>query len=209
MTEPNPRSGQLWVVSAPSGVGKSTILKAVLEQRPELRFSVSCTTRTPRPGEVPGRDYHFIRRAEFEAGIGAGRFLEWARVHEHFYGTDRAPIEAWLRANHDVVLDIDVQGARQVRVAWPGLITVFILPPSLAILEQRLRDRGTETPDQVARRLAAARRELEEAGSYDYLIVNDRLADAVADCLAVIRAARLTRSRQAERARVFFHLERP
>ncbi|PIU32411.1 MAG: guanylate kinase [Syntrophobacteraceae bacterium CG07_land_8_20_14_0_80_61_8] len=209
MTEPSGGSGQLWVVSAPSGVGKSTILKAVLEQEPELRFSVSRTTRAPRPGEVPGRDYHFISRAEFEAGIGAGRFLEWARVHDQFYGTDRAPIETWLQAGHDVILDIDVQGARQVRAAAPGLLSVFILPPSFAILEQRLRGRGTEAPDQVARRLGVARRELEEVTSYDYLIVNDRLAEAVADCLAVIRAARLTRLRQAERARAFFHLERP
>jgi len=209
VTEPSGGSGQLWVVSAPSGVGKSTILKAVLEQEPELRFSVSRTTRAPRPGEVPGRDYHFISRAEFEAGIGAGRFLEWARVHDQFYGTDRAPIETWLQAGHDVILDIDVQGARQVRAAAPGLLSVFILPPSFAILEQRLRGRGTEAPDQVARRLGVARRELEEVTSYDYLIVNDRLAEAVADCLAVIRAARLTRLRQAERARAFFHLERP
>jgi len=209
VTEPSGGSGQLWVVSAPSGVGKSTILKAVLEQEPELRFSVSRTTRAPRPGEVPGRDYHFISRTEFEAGIGAGRFLEWARVHDQFYGTDRAPIETWLQAGHDVILDIDVRGARQVRAAAPGLLSVFILPPSFAILEQRLRGRGTEAPDQVARRLGVARRELEEVTSYDYLIVNDRLAEAVADCLAVIRAARLTRLRQAERARAFFHLERP
>lgn len=202
------RPGRLFVVSAPSGVGKTTILQAVLQQQPELRFSVSCTTRAPRPGEVPGRHYHFLDRDDFAAGIRAGRFLEWAEVHGELYGTDGSPIHRWLQAGRDVVLDIDVQGARQVRAAIPAVRTLFILPPSFEVLMERLGNRGTESPDQLKRRLGAAERELQEAPWYDYLVVNDRLPEAIADCLAVIRADRCSRARQAHRVQAFFHPSR-
>jgi guanylate kinase len=196
-------SGQLFVVSAPSGAGKSTIIRAVLSECPGLKFSVSCTTRQPRADEAPGRDYHFISREEFVEGIASDRFLEWAEVHGHFYGTDAHRIEEWLGAGFDVLLDIDVQGARQVRCAYPRVRTVFILPPSLEVLEGRLTDRGTETAEQFAIRSAAARREVLDAPWFDFVIVNDVLEEAVADLKAILRSGRCRRESQASRVRAF------
>lgn len=198
-----PPGGQLFVVSAPSGVGKTTIIRPVLENRPDLRFSVSCTTRSPRPGEVPGKDYHFLTREEFVAGIQAGRFLEWAEVHGKFYGTDGERIDRWLKSGDDVLLDIDVQGARQVRSVFPSAHTIFILPPSMDVLEERLRGRGTESPEQLTRRLAAARVEIQQFPWYDFVIVNDVLEEAIADLNAILRACRCDRAVQAPRLRSF------
>lgn len=196
--------GQLFVVSAPSGVGKTTLIRALCEGWPELRFSVSCTTRPARSGEIPGKDYQFLSREEFLTGIEADRFLEWAQVHGKYYGTDGRQVEQWLAAGHDVLLDIDVQGALQVRCAFPRANTIFILPPSLETLRERLQNRGTETPEQLSRRLAAAHQEIQEAPWYDYIIVNDILADAVADLNAVLRACRCRHHYQAPRLRAFF-----
>lgn len=198
------QDGLLFVVSAPSGVGKTTLIRALCESWPELHYSVSCTTRAARAGEVPGKDYHFLSREDFLAGIEAGRFLEWAQVHGEYYGTDGRQVTDWLTAGDDVLLDIDVQGARQVRCAFPRAHTIFILPPSLEILRERLQNRGTETPEQLARRLAAARHEIQEAPWYEYLIVNDVLATAVADLNAVLRACRCQHRYQAPRLRPFF-----
>ncbi len=200
---PPAASGQLFIVSAPSGVGKSTIIRSVLEECPKLKFSVSCTTRPPRPEEVPGKDYHFIAKEEFRNGIDSGRFLEWAEVHGEYYGTDVHPIEKWLKAGNNVLLDIDVQGARLVRCAYPAAQTIFILPPSLNILEERLRSRGTESEEQLAIRFAAAQRELLEAPWYDYIVINDDLQEAIADMKAILRAGRCSRTVQSTKLRAF------
>lgn len=186
--------GFVLVLSAPSGCGKSTILKKVMARLPGLVFSVSHTTRQPRPGEENGRDYHFVSKEEFVAIRDAqpSGFLEWAEVHGNYYGTSRREVESQLVRGCDVVLDIDVQGAAQVcRQIDP--VTVFIVPPSLAELEQRLRSRGTETEASLALRLANAEKELSEAQAYTYYIVNDDLTEAVESLRAIIIA---TRSRQ-------------
>lgn len=196
-------SGQLFIISAPSGVGKSTLIRNILSECPKLRYSVSCTTRPPRPEETPGIDYCFLSKKEFLSGIGSGRFLEWAEVHGQYYGTDAIPIEKWLKSGNDVLLDIDIQGARLVRCAYPSALTIFILPPSMNVLEERLRSRGTETPEQLSIRIAAAQSELQEAPWYDYIVVNDKLEEAILDLKAILRAGRCGRFVQAPRLRAF------
>lgn len=201
--------GQLFVISAPSGVGKTTLVQSVLRETPALRFSISCTTRPPRSGEKDGKDYHFISREAFLEGIQAGRFVEWAQVHGAFYGTDRSKLDEWLKAGVDVLLDIDVQGARQVRCLYADAHHIFILPPSLEILEQRLRKRDTESEEQMAARLAAARIELREAPWYDFLVVNDVLETAASDLIAIIRASRCRRIAQGHRIKAFLDPDPP
>jgi len=196
-------AGQLFILSAPSGVGKSTIISKVIAACPKLRFSISCTTRPMRSEEVAGRDYHFLSREEFERGIKSGRFLEWAEVHGHLYGTDGRVMEKWLKAGDDVLLDIDVQGARMVRCAYPLAQTIFILPPSMDVLEERLRKRASETEEQFAIRISAARREILESPWYDYIIINDSLQEAVDDLKAILRAGRSSRAIQAFRLKAF------
>jgi guanylate kinase len=186
----------LFVLSAPSGGGKTTILKKVMAGLPGLVFSVSHTTRPPRPGEVDGRDYHFVSQQEFQAMRGGtpSGFLEWAEVHGNLYGTDRAEVERQLQAGLDVILDIDVQGALQVqRAAAP--VMIFIAPPSLAELEARLRRRGTESEDTIRLRLDNARKELERIDRYEYLIINDRLEIAIDSLRSIIVAERCRRRR--------------
>ena len=194
---PPATTGQLFIVSAPSGVGKSTIIRTVIASCPNLKFSVSCTTRPIRPGEVTGKDYHFLSMEEFLRGINSGRFLEWAEVHGHLYGTDRRLVEKWLKAGDDVLLDIDVQGARLVHCAYPAAPTIFILPPSMHVLEERLRKRATETEEQLVIRVAAAGRELLESSWYDYIIINDNLQEAIEDLKAILRASRSSRATRA------------
>lgn len=198
-----PARGLLFVVSAPSGVGKTTLIRPILSQMPNLRFSVSWTTRQPRQGEVPGIHYHFKTREEFLLGIEVGRFLEWAEVHGEYYGTDGEQVEEWLTGGNDVLLDIDFQGARLVRCTYPAARTIFILPPSLEVLRQRLQDRGTESQEQLVRRLAAAQREILEAPWYDYLLVNNILEEALADFMAILRASRCERAFQAPTLKPF------
>ncbi|MCU0588312.1 MAG: guanylate kinase [Syntrophobacteraceae bacterium] len=202
-------SGRLFIVSAPSGVGKTTIIQSVLPRWPKLRYSVSCTTRKPRAGEVSGRDYHFLSREAFLEGIQKGRFLEWAEVHGEYYGTDGNVVESWTQAGHDVLFDIDVQGARQVLSCHPTATTVFILPPSMASLEARLSGRGTESEAQLGKRLAAAAAEMAQAPWYDYLIVNDDLAEAVADFESILRAVRCRREYQVPQLRTLLTLPSP
>jgi len=183
--------GNLFVISAPSGAGKSTILKKLLAAVPNLAFSVSHTTRAPRPGESNGREYHFVDRATFEGMREKLAFLEWAEVHGNLYGTSRAAIEAQQAQGIDVFLDIDVQGARQLREQQlPGAVFLFIAPPSLAELEKRLRGRGTDPEETVQLRLNNARREMEDADRYDYLVINDQLDEAVEILRAVVIAER-------------------
>ncbi|HIJ89814.1 MAG: guanylate kinase [Desulfobulbaceae bacterium] len=183
--------GNLFVISAPSGAGKSTLLKKLLAKVPHLAFSVSHTTRNPRPGESNGREYHFVDRPTFEGMRDDQAFLEWAEVHGNLYGTSRAAIEAQQAKGIDVFLDIDVQGASQLRdCRHPGAIFLFIAPPSWQELERRLRGRGTDPEETVQLRLNNARREMEDAGCYDYLIINDRLEEAVDTLRAVVIAER-------------------
>lgn len=189
-------SGRLFIVSAPSGVGKTTIIQSALSRWPSVRFSVSCTTRKPRPGEVSGRDYHFLSRREFLEGVERSRFLEWAEVHGELYGTDGEAVERWIESGSDVLFDIDVQGARQVLITHPSATTIFILPPSTEILEARLSKRGTESEAQLRKRLETATAEMAQAPWYDFLIVNDDLDEAIADFESILRATRCMRRHQ-------------
>ena len=179
----------LVVVSAPSGAGKTSLCQEVVRRVPGLAHSVSYTTRPSRAHEVAGRDYHFVDEATFQRMVTAGDFAEWASVHGHHYGTSRLLLETHFGAGQDVILDIDVQGAKQVRCnAQP--VTVFIAPPSLAELERRLRGRGTESEESLRRRLNNAEKEMQAADAYTYLIVNDRLEQAVLELKSVIIAER-------------------
>ncbi|MBS64082.1 guanylate kinase [Salinisphaera sp.] len=177
------RRGQLYVISAPSGAGKTSLTHAVIERLAargrKARFSVSYTTRAARPGEVDGEDYHFVSVADFEAMIAVGAFLEHARVFDRYYGTSAAETERWLAHGQDVVLDIDWQGARQVRARNADVVSIFIRPPSREELERRLRSRASDDDAQIQRRLAEADDELARADEYDHQIVNDVFDDAV------------------------------
>ncbi|HSH14078.1 MAG TPA: guanylate kinase [Desulfurivibrionaceae bacterium] len=183
--------GQLFIISAPSGAGKTTILRQVMAELPGLAFSVSHTTRAPRAGEVNGQDYHFVDRGTFERLRATGDFLEWAEVHTNLYGTSRSAVAGQLAAGLDVILDIDVQGARQVRtIPELAAISLFILPPSLAELENRLSGRGTDAPEVIRLRLENAILEISESTGYDHRIINAKLDEAVEMVKAVILAAR-------------------
>ncbi|GAA5174571.1 guanylate kinase [Niveibacterium umoris] len=183
--------GQLYIVSAPSGAGKTTLVRGLLEQDAGIRLSVSHTTRAPRPGEVDGQHYHFTDRAAFEALRAGGGFLESAEVHGNLYGTSRAWIEAQMATGMDILLEIDWQGARQVRLAFPQAVGIFILPPSLEELERRLRGRNSDSDAVIARRLEAARGEMEHVDEFHYCIINKDLAEAHADLLAIVRSCRV------------------
>ena len=192
-------AGNLYVVAAPSGAGKTTLVRLLLEQEASVQLSVSFTTRRPRPGEQNGCDYHFVDTAAFQAMIARQEFLEWAEVHGNFYGTSKKWIIERLAPDHDVLLEIDWQGAQQVRSAFPGAIGIFILPPSMEDLTRRLTGRGTDSTDVIARRLATARAEMRHVEEFDYVIINDSLEQALDDLRAVVRASRLTLA--AQRAR--------
>ena len=183
------------ILSAPSGGGKTTIARALLARRPELGYSVSCTTRSPRPGEVQGRDYYFMTRSEFLAERERGAFAESAEVHGNLYGTLRSEVERVMAGGKHVVMDIDVQGAVQFIRAFPQSVTIFILPPSAAVLLERLRGRNTESAAQLAARLQSALQELQHVGEYEYVIVNDDLERAVASVEAILDAEVVSRER--------------
>lgn len=193
------RRGFCFVIAAPSGTGKSSLSRALLREQPELRLSVSITTRAPRPGEVDGNHYYFRSRDEFEALRETGGLLEWAHVfgRETLYGTPRAPVEAALAAGQDMVFTIDWQGFRQMRAAiGSDVVGVFLLPPSLAELEQRLRLRGEDSEAEVARRMASTYGEMEHAPEFDYVVVNQDFEAALADLRAILRAERRAVRRQ-------------
>lgn len=181
------RRGILFIVSGPSGAGKTTLSSAALGTFEGLSLSVSCTTRSPRGGETDGVEYRFVDGARFDAMIAGGELAEWAEVHGHRYGTPRAPIDAAIREGRDILLDIDVQGARQIKAVWPGAVSVFLAPPDRATLEARLRGRGTDDDATVRRRLDNACREIERAPDYDFVIVNRGREEAIAQFTSIVR----------------------
>lgn len=192
-------TGTLYIISAPSGAGKTSLVRALVGAEPDIGVSVSHTTRPARSGERDGQDYWFVSVDAFERMIAAGEFLEHARVFDNLYGTSRGAVESELRAGRDVILEIDWQGARQVREAMPECVSIFILPPSRAELERRLRARGQDSDDVIAGRMSAARDEMSHYGEYDYLVINDRFDDALAELRVIFRARRLRREARLER----------
>jgi len=189
------RRGTLVVVSAPSGAGKTTLCHEVRLLVPDLHYSVSYTTRKPRNGEVSGTDFHFVDAAEFEAMRARDEFAEWAQVHGHYYGTPAQPLEAALARGLDVLLDIDTNGARQLRARYPEAVSVFIMAPSHAELDARLRERKSDAAGEIARRLSRAREEIAAWREYDYLIINRDVKEAVDQLATLIQAERCRTSR--------------
>ncbi|MCB9794141.1 MAG: guanylate kinase [Alphaproteobacteria bacterium] len=187
-----PDRGALFVVTGASGTGKTTLVKEALAVVPGIQWSVSATTRAPRRGEVDGRDYHFLTRERFDALLGEGAFLEWAEVYGNRYGTLRGPVEGALREGRSVLLEIDLAGARQVRVAYPEAVSIFVLPRSVADLERRLRARATDSEQVIQRRVRDARLQIAGCGEFDYLVVNDELGTAH-DCFQAILVSELQR----------------
>jgi guanylate kinase len=192
-------SGNLFIVSAPSGAGKSSLVAGLLKADDKIKLSVSYTTRAPRAGELHGREYYFISKEKFEAMIAAGEFLESALVHGNYYGTSKAWIAGQRAAGSDILLEIDWQGAQQVRRVFPDVIGVFILPPSFETLVSRLNTRAQDAPDVIARRLSVARDEISHVVEFDYVIINDKFDEAVQDLVAVVRAQRLRLDAQTAR----------
>lgn len=197
-------AGRLFVISAPSGAGKTTLTRMLLAADPAIKLSISTTTRSPRPGEVDGREYHFVEPSRFEAMRDAGEFLEWAHVHGNYYGTSKRWIVEQRASGHDVLLEIDWQGAQQVRQAFADPVGIFILPPSIDALRERLVGRGQDSDEVIARRLAAARAEMCHVSEFDYVIINKDLAQALVDLKTVVGAARLTcAAQQASQSALF------
>jgi len=190
------RAGSIVIVSAPSGSGKSTLIRRLLASDPALQFSISYTTRPPRPGERKGRDYFFVSDTNFRKMAASGQFAEWANVFGHFYGTSNRQLRAAQTQGKDLLLDIDVQGHRQVRRRFPDAVSVFLLPPSYHELERRLRRRHSDAPEVIASRLANARRELGHWREYDYLVVNDKLPEAARALRGIVTASRFRRTVQ-------------
>jgi guanylate kinase len=200
----NPSEGVLYIVSAPSGAGKTSLVKALLKTDPAIRLSVSYTTRAPRPGETDGRDYHFASRKQFETMLAEREFLEHAEVYGNFYGTSKGSIARDLNAGHDVLLEIDWQGAEQVKQHFPQSASIFILPPSFNALRTRLIGRGQDSEEVIERRMAAAAHDVAHADAFDYIIVNDDFDHALQDLVAITRSIRLEAARQLKRHAALF-----
>lgn len=190
-------TGTLYIISAPSGAGKTSLVKALLAQDPQVRVSVSHTTRAPRPGEVDGVDYYFVDPTTFDALVDAGNFLEHAKVFANQYGTSRSQIQAQLRQGIDVILEIDWQGAQQVRQQMPEACSIFILPPSRAALHDRLRGRGQDSATVIAQRMTQAVSEMQHYAEFEYLVINDSFATALAQLQSIFTARRLRLAVQA------------
>lgn len=191
--------GNIFIVSAPSGAGKTSLVRALLEADPRVKLSVSYTTRAPRPGEVEGQHYHFVDLNAFMQLLNRGDFLESAEVYGNHYGTSQRWIENQLALGLDILLEIDWQGAAQVRKLMPQVISIFVLPPSIAALQARLTDRGQDAAEVIAKRLAAAREDMGHFGEFDYVIINDDFALAAADLQAIVKASRLQLANQVQR----------
>lgn len=197
--------GLLFIVAAPSGTGKTTLVHQLLARMPDIASSISTTTRAPRPGEANGRDYHFVDEATFQAQLEAGTFLEWAKVHGNYYGTSKHWILEAAAEGRDTILEIDWQGAAQIRKAMPNkTVSVFVVPPSAEILAKRLIGRETDSAEVIQRRLAAAHEEMRHIHEFEYVIINDVLETALEELIAIVRAARLTYAQQKERHPAFF-----
>jgi guanylate kinase len=184
------RQGIVFILSAPSGAGKTTLYHELRKIHPEIKLSVSCTTRVRREGERDGWDYHFISARQFDTMRARGEFAEWANVHGNLYGTPRKVLDQSIRTGRDILLDIDVQGARKIKSAYPDAVSIFVLPPSLAELKRRLSARGTDDPEVIRRRLANAQGEMGQIIHYDYFIVNRRVEEAIKRLCAVVEAER-------------------
>ena len=196
--QPSPlskRHGIIFILSAPSGAGKTTLYNSLRDIYPDIRLSLSCTTRARRRGEISGRDYRFITERQFDALKRRGEFAEWAHVHDYFYGTPKKPLDRAIKAGRDIFLDIDVQGAQKIKHAYPEAVAVFVLPPSMAELKRRLSARGTDGRAIIARRLANARGEIGEIIKYDYYVVNREVGAAVKSLSAIVEAERARTSR--------------
>jgi len=200
-TETNEGRGILFVVSSPSGGGKGTLIQRVLKQVPNLSYSVSYTTRAPRNGEVNGREYFFVTPEEFEAMVAANDFLEWAQVHSKLYGTARQQVVREVSEGRDIILEVDVQGAASVRQLVADAVSIFILPPSFAVLKQRLQARGTDSPEELDLRLRNAPTELKDYSAFQYVILNDDLDRAANQMTAIVHAERARLSRQETKVR--------
>lgn len=192
-------SGSLYIVAAPSGAGKSSLVNALLAREPDIQLSISYTSRGPRPGETEGAHYHFVSRETFESMVSRGEFFEHAVVHGDLKGTARHTVEEPLKQGRDVLLEIDYQGARQVRALVPECVSVFILPPSRDELERRLRGRAQDSEETILKRLENSREEIAHLDDFDYLIVNDSFERALEDLCAIVRSHRLRRTEQARR----------
>ena len=190
-------AGNVFLVTAPSGAGKSSLVNALLENDAGLQLSVSCTTRAPREGEIDGRDYYFVSEAEFLRMRDGNELLEWAQVHDNFYGTPRAPLAKALELGRDVLLEIDWQGAAQIRQLLAGVTGIFILPPSMDALQSRLRARGKDSEAVIAKRMAAASSELSHAHEFEYIIINQEFSVALQHLEQIISSSRLRYARQA------------
>lgn len=197
-------AGNIFLITAPSGAGKSSLVNALLSQDPDLRLSVSCTTRAPREGETDGKDYYFVTETQFLAMQAADELLESAHVHGNYYGTPRAPMIQAVNEGQDILLEIDWQGAAQVRKLLPSVTGVFILPPSVQALEQRLRARGKDSEAIIAARMAAAESEIAHANEFEYVVVNQEFTDALQQLSQIVACARLRFSRQAMTHRALF-----
>ena len=195
-------SGTLYIIAAPSGAGKTSLVRALLEREPDISLSVSYTSRMPRATEVDGQHYHFVSREVFEHMVKAGAFFEQANVHGDYKGTSREAVEPLLAAGRDVLLEIDWQGAQQVREQWPDCLSIFILPPSRAELERRLRTRASDSAEQIARRISDSRIEIARATEFDYIVINDDFAVAIDDLRCIFAARRLRREAQMSRQAV-------
>ncbi|HEY6893601.1 MAG TPA: guanylate kinase [Rhodanobacteraceae bacterium] len=192
-------TGTLYIVAAPSGAGKSSLVNALLERERDIVLSISHTTRPPRPGDVDGEHYHFVNRGVFERLVAENAFLEHAEVFGNLYGTSRKAVEPLLAQGRDVLLEIDWQGARQVRNVMPDCVSIFILPPSREELERRLRTRAADSAVTIARRLAESVEEIAHVGDFDYVVVNDLFADALSDLRSIVATRRLRRDAQTKR----------
>lgn len=189
------RQGIIFILSAPSGAGKTTLYNELKRIHPEIRLSVSCTTRARRPGELNGRDYRFLSEPAFRTLQERGEFAEWAKVHDYYYGTPKEPLDQSIRAGRDILLDIDVQGAHQIKQAYPQAVSIFLLPPSLMELKRRLAARGTDGKEIIRRRLANARGEIREIIRYDYYVVNREVRQAAQVLSSIVEAERAKISR--------------
>jgi guanylate kinase len=178
--------GKLIILTGPSGVGKGTLMRSLLQRHPELQYSISVTTRSPRPGEIDGKDYYFISRKEFEQLVSAGELLEWAEFAGNYYGTPREAVIKQIHSGKSIVLEIELKGARQIRASFPGALSIFILPPSVSELEKRIRNRAQDSPEAIARRLCRAQEEISAADEFDLQIVNDDFETALNSIEAAI-----------------------